>query len=44
MEAAVARTMAEATTGEGRDRAFDFGLERILDGLQALIDTRAARR
>ncbi|RKE23285.1 TetR/AcrR family transcriptional regulator [Streptomyces sp. TLI_171] len=28
--------------GGGRDDAFDFGIERILDGLAALIDRRAA--
>ncbi|GGQ77939.1 TetR/AcrR family transcriptional regulator [Kitasatospora griseola] len=36
---ALASAMAEP--GEGRDDAFDFGVERILDGLAALIDRRA---
>ncbi|MFD7641406.1 TetR/AcrR family transcriptional regulator [Kitasatospora sp. NPDC059795] len=35
---ALAAAMAEP--GEGRDNAFDFGVERILDGLAALIDRR----
>jgi hypothetical protein len=37
---AMVATMA-ATTAEGADQAFDFGLDRILDGLQALIDLRS---
>ena len=37
---ALAQTMAEAAADTDRDHAFDFGLERILDGLQALIETR----
>ena len=38
---AMSATMAEASAGGGQDQAFDFGLERILDGLQALIDHRS---
>ncbi|MEU8248839.1 TetR/AcrR family transcriptional regulator C-terminal domain-containing protein [Nonomuraea sp. NPDC048916] len=38
---ALARTVAEATmSAAGQNQAFDFGLERILDGLQALIEGR----
>ena len=38
---ALAQTMAEAAADTDRDHAFDFGLERILDGLQALIEARS---
>ena len=38
----LAATMADATTGQ--DQAFDFGLERILDGLRVLMDARRPRR
>ncbi|MFD8599262.1 TetR/AcrR family transcriptional regulator [Kitasatospora sp. NPDC059646] len=38
---ALAAALAEP--GDGRDNAFDFGIERILDGLAALIDRRAGR-
>lgn len=37
---AIAATMAAAATTDGSDQAFDFGLDRILDGLQILIDQR----
>jgi Tetracyclin repressor-like, C-terminal domain len=37
---ALARTLAEGVPVEGRDAAFDFGLDRILDGLEALIRRR----
>jgi AcrR family transcriptional regulator len=37
---ALTATMAAAATEGGQDQAFDFGLDRILDGLQALIDRR----
>ena len=39
---ALAATMADAAGG--RDAAFDFGLDRILAGLRALIDERRPRR
>lgn len=35
--------MRETTVEGGRNQAFTFGLERILDGLAALIDRRARR-
>jgi AcrR family transcriptional regulator len=38
----LAATMADATTGQ--DQAFDFGLDRILDGLRVLVDARRPRR
>jgi AcrR family transcriptional regulator len=34
--------MTEAAAAAQQDQAFDFGLARILDGLQCLIDARAA--
>jgi AcrR family transcriptional regulator len=37
---ALARLMSEPVTDASRDQAFDFGLERILDGLQALMRRR----
>jgi AcrR family transcriptional regulator len=37
---ALAATLADQPAS-GRDQAFDFGLERIFDGIQALIDRRA---
>jgi AcrR family transcriptional regulator len=37
---ALARTTTEAATADGRNGAFDFGLERILDGLQSLTRHR----
>jgi hypothetical protein len=37
--AALAATDAEP---EGRDQAWEFGLQRILDGLEVLMDERAA--
>ena len=39
---ALVATMADAAGG--RDAAFDFGLDRILAGLRALIDERRPRR
>ena len=36
----LAAAMAEAAASGGQDQAFDFGLERILDGLEALIHSR----
>jgi AcrR family transcriptional regulator len=38
---AVAAAMADIMATGGMDEAFDFGLERILDGLQMLIASRA---
>lgn len=38
---AMAATMAEASRADGSDQAFDFGLDRMLDGLQVLIDQRS---
>lgn len=38
----LAAAMAEAAAAGEQDQAFDFGLARILDGLQCLIDARAA--
>lgn len=37
---ALAQTLADTAAGD-QDEAFTFGLERILDGLQALIERRA---
>jgi AcrR family transcriptional regulator len=39
---ALARTVAEAAADAGHDQAFDFGLDRILDGLQVLMDGRTS--
>ncbi|WP_405742117.1 hypothetical protein [Streptomyces sp. NBC_01525] len=39
---ALASALASGATG-GAHQAREFGLERILDGLEALIDRRAAR-
>lgn len=38
---ALTRTLVDARTDDGRDTAFDFGLERIFDGLQTLMRRRA---
>jgi AcrR family transcriptional regulator len=38
----LASAMAEAAATGGQNQAFDFGLERILDGLDALIRSRSA--
>ncbi|MEV7490109.1 TetR/AcrR family transcriptional regulator [Streptomyces sp. ARC12] len=38
---ALAAASASAIQSDGQDQAWDFGLERILDGLAALIDRRA---
>nr|WP_251076846.1 hypothetical protein [Streptomyces benahoarensis] len=38
----MASALASGATG-GANQAREFGLERILDGLEALIDRRAAR-
>ncbi|GAA2640872.1 TetR/AcrR family transcriptional regulator [Dactylosporangium fulvum] len=38
---ALVATMATAATDGGHDQAFEFGLERILDGLDILITQRA---
>lgn len=40
---ALARTVAEASAGTGQDQAFDFGLDRLLDGLQLVMQSRAVR-
>jgi hypothetical protein len=37
---ALAAALADETAA-GRDQAFEFGLGRVLDGLQVLIDRRA---
>jgi AcrR family transcriptional regulator len=37
----LAAAVASAAAGEGQDQAFDFGLSRILDGVEALIRSRA---
>jgi AcrR family transcriptional regulator len=37
---AVASAMSDITVHGGEDRAFQFGLERILDGLQVLVSAR----
>jgi AcrR family transcriptional regulator len=39
----VVAAMAEAAAEGGQDQAFAFGLNRILDGLEALIDQRRRR-
>jgi AcrR family transcriptional regulator len=36
----LAAAVASAAAGDGQDQAFDFGLERILDGVEALIRSR----
>jgi AcrR family transcriptional regulator len=36
----LAAAVAAAAAGDGQDQAFDFGLERILDGVEALIHSR----
>jgi AcrR family transcriptional regulator len=41
---AVAAAMADIAVTGGMDQAFDFGLERILDGLDVLIGGRATHR
>ncbi|WP_395570364.1 TetR/AcrR family transcriptional regulator C-terminal domain-containing protein [Streptomyces sp. BK79] len=38
---ALAAALASAEQSGGQDQAWDFGLQRILDGLAALIDQRA---
>ncbi|RAY16759.1 TetR/AcrR family transcriptional regulator [Actinomadura craniellae] len=38
---ALAVAFASAAQSDGQDQAWDFGLQRILDGLAALIDQRA---
>jgi AcrR family transcriptional regulator len=38
---ALAAALAAPDGSEGRDQAWEFGLQRILDGLAALIDERA---
>ncbi|MGW7688375.1 TetR/AcrR family transcriptional regulator [Streptomyces asiaticus] len=38
---ALAAALASAAQSDGQDQAWDFGLQRILDGLAALIDQRA---
>jgi AcrR family transcriptional regulator len=38
---ALTGALASAAGSEGQDQAWEFGLQRILDGLAALIDTRA---
>jgi AcrR family transcriptional regulator len=40
---AAAAAFAEAASSAGRDNALAFGLDRILDGVAALIDRRSAR-
>ncbi|GAB3149690.1 TetR/AcrR family transcriptional regulator [Micromonospora sonneratiae] len=37
---ALTATMASASSGDGQNQAFEFGLDRILDGLHALISQR----
>jgi AcrR family transcriptional regulator len=39
---AVAAAMADVAVTGGQDRAFDFGVARILDGLDVLVSRRAA--
>ncbi|MFD4700046.1 TetR/AcrR family transcriptional regulator [Streptomyces niveus] len=41
---ALTAAFASAVDSDGRDQAWEFGLQRILDGLSALIDRRAASR
>ncbi|WP_306324969.1 TetR/AcrR family transcriptional regulator [Streptomyces venezuelae] len=38
---ALAEALASAARSDGQDQAWDFGLQRILDGLAALIERRA---
>lgn len=38
---ALTEALASAARAEGQDQAWEFGLQRILDGLAALIDQRA---
>ncbi|MFI6084819.1 TetR/AcrR family transcriptional regulator C-terminal domain-containing protein [Streptomyces sp. NPDC051217] len=38
---ALTAALASAARSEGQDQAWEFGLQRILDGLAALIDERA---
>ncbi|WP_079403758.1 TetR/AcrR family transcriptional regulator [Streptomyces sp. 3211] len=38
---ALTEALASAAQSEGQDQAWEFGLQRILDGLAALIDQRA---
>ncbi|CAM5718568.1 TetR family transcriptional regulator OS=Streptomyces glaucescens OX=1907 GN=SGLAU_15175 PE=4 SV=1 [Streptomyces glaucescens] len=38
---ALTAALASAAQSDGQDQAWDFGLQRILDGLAALIDRRA---
>ncbi|GHF33790.1 hypothetical protein GCM10018772_69300 [Streptomyces fumanus] len=38
---ALAEALTSAAQSDGQDQAWDFGLQRILDGLAALIDQRA---
>ncbi|MFD0598642.1 TetR/AcrR family transcriptional regulator [Catellatospora coxensis] len=40
----LAQTMAAAAAEGGQDQAFEFGLDRILDGLQTLITSRRKPR
>ncbi|MGX1541399.1 TetR/AcrR family transcriptional regulator C-terminal domain-containing protein [Streptomyces adustus] len=37
---ALTAALASAARSDGQDQAWDFGLQRILDGLAALIDQR----
>ncbi|MFG2171821.1 TetR/AcrR family transcriptional regulator C-terminal domain-containing protein [Streptomyces niveus] len=39
---ALTAAFASAVESDGRDQAWEFGLQRNLDGLAALIDRRAA--
>jgi AcrR family transcriptional regulator len=41
---AVAAAMADAAGGEGRDQAFEYGLARILDGVEVLVRRRVTGR
>ncbi|MET4924388.1 TetR/AcrR family transcriptional regulator C-terminal domain-containing protein [Streptomyces sp. PSRA5] len=38
---ALAAALASAVESDGRDQAWEFGLQRVLDGLAALIEQRA---
>ncbi|MGW2839935.1 TetR/AcrR family transcriptional regulator [Streptomyces sp. NPDC001493] len=40
---ALAGALASAARDEGQDQAWEFGLQRIMDGVAALIDARARR-
>ncbi|MFD0265088.1 TetR/AcrR family transcriptional regulator [Streptomyces sp. NPDC127106] len=40
---AVTAALASAAESNGQDQAWEFGLQRILDGLAALVDQRGAR-